>query len=94
MKAVNQNNEFKIFFLNDHEYKILDDDDGRGDEDEGEDCELKDIQDSYPDVTFSASVNPVFSPRGTAKIGTTITLTNTSGIKIVKVSTTGRIKIE
>ena len=94
MKAVGQNNEFKIFFLNDHEYKILDDLDGHGDEDVGETSETKDIQDNYPNVTFSASNDPIFSPRGTAKQGTTITITNTSGFKIVKVSTTGRIKIE
>ncbi|MBW1698732.1 MAG: GspH/FimT family pseudopilin [Deltaproteobacteria bacterium] len=94
MKAVNQNNEFKVFFLNDRQYKILDDDNGDGNEDAGESSETKDIQDHYPGVTLSATADPIFSPRGTANMGTTVTLSNTSGSKLVKVSTTGRIKIE
>ncbi len=36
MKSVNQNNEFKVFFLNNKEYKILDDDDNDGTADTGE----------------------------------------------------------
>ena len=94
MKAVNQNNEFKIFFLNDHEYKILDDDDGHGDEDEGETSELKDIQDNYPNVTFSANKDPIFSPKGTANANATVTLSNTSGSKKVIVSSAGQVRIE
>ena len=94
MKAVNQNNEFKIFFLNDHEYKILDDDDGYGDEDEGEASELKDIHENYPNVTLSASKDPIFSPRGTANAFGTITISNTSGSKKVIVSSAGQVRIE
>lgn len=95
MQAVKQNNEFKIFFLNDHEYKILDDDDDDGTADGGEWTETKDIQDEYYDVTFSSNVNPIFDPRGTASAwGKIVTLTNSSGSKDVKVHITGRVKIE
>jgi type IV fimbrial biogenesis protein FimT len=93
MKAVSQNNEFKIFFLNNHEYQILDDDDNDGTADTGEWTETKDIQREYSDVTFSASANPIFYPRGTAW-GSTITLTNSTGSADVKVAITGRVKIE
>lgn len=93
MKSVNQNNEFKVFFLNNKEYKILDDDDNNGTADTGEWSETKDIQDNYPGVTLSATSDPIFSPRGTANAGTTVTLTNTNGTKTVSVSMTGRVKI-
>ena len=93
MKSVNQNNELKVFFLNSKEYKILDDDNNDGTDDTGEWSETKDIQDNYPGVTLSATNDPIFSPRGTANAGTTITLTNTNGTKTVSVSMTGRVKI-
>ena len=96
MKAVSQNNEFKIFFLaNGHDYMILDDDDNDGTADGGEWTETKDIQNQYHDVTFSATNNPIFHPRGTASpLGTTITLSSSSGSKkYVKIRYTGRVKI-
>ena len=95
MKAVSQNNKFKIFFLaNGHDYMILDDDDNDGTADGGEWTETKNIQNQYHDVTFSATTNPIFYPRGTA-YGSTITLTNSAGsTKDVKVHLTGRVKIE
>ena len=75
-KAVSQNNEFKVFFnANHHEYTILDDDDNDGTADTGEATEVRDIQTDYYDVTFSASANPIFYPRGTAW-GTTVTVTS------------------
>jgi len=94
MQAVSQNNEFKIFFLsNNHEYQILDDDNNDGNIDSGERTQIKDIKSGYSDVTFSASDNPVFHPRGTAS-GSIITLTNLTGSKKVHVALTGRVKIE
>jgi hypothetical protein len=41
----------------------------------------------------SSSINPVFSPRGTA-VGTTIILKNASGRKIITLSTQGRVKVQ
>jgi len=94
MKSVNENNEFKVFFLNNNiEYTILDDDNNDGTADTGEWSKTKDIQDNYPGVTLSATSDPIFSPRGTASAGTTVTLTNTNGTKTVSVSMTGRVKI-
>jgi len=94
MQAVSQNNEFKVFFLNNHEYQILDDDNNDGNIDGGEWTQIKDIQSEYSDVTFSnVTADPIFRPRGTA-YGTTITLTNSAGSKYVKVATTGRVKID
>ena len=95
-KAVSQNNEFKVFFnANHHEYTILDDDDNDGTADTGEATEVRDIQTDYYDVTFSASANPIFYPRGTAW-GTTVTLTSsrTGTSKYVKAASTGRVKID
>ena len=95
MNAVKQNNEFKIFFNSPaaNQYQILDDDDNDGTADTGEAITTKNIQDNYQDVTFSATSNPIFFPRGTA-YGTTVTVTNSSGSKDVKVAITGRVKID
>ena len=93
MKAVSENNQFKVFFLDTHQYKVLDDENNNGTEDTGEASVTKDIQSNYPGVTLSASAHPIFYPRGTAW-GTTVTLTNTSGSKSVSVSTAGRVKIQ
>jgi type IV fimbrial biogenesis protein FimT len=92
MKAVKENNRFRVLFLDNHQYKILDDDNNNNAEDSGEWTNIKDIQSEYSDVTFSATANPIFYPRGTA-YGSTITLTNSTGSKYVKVAITGRVKI-
>ncbi len=96
MQAVSQNNEFKVFFLNNHEYQTLDDDDNDGNADTGEWAETKDIHPEYHDVTFSATNNPIFHPRGTASpLGTTITLSSSNGSKkYVQIRYTGRVMIE
>ena len=96
MQAVSQNNEFKVFFLNNHEYRTLDDDDNDGNADTGEWAETKDIHPEYHDVTFSATNNPIFHPRGTASpLGTTITLSSSNGSKkYVQIRYTGRVMIE
>lgn len=92
MKAVKENNRFRVFFLDDHQYKILDDDNDNNTEDSGEWTDIKNIQNVYSDVTFSATANPIFYPRGSAW-GSTITLTNSADSKYIKVATTGRVKI-
>ncbi len=99
MKAVSQNNEFKIFFLaNGHDYMILDDDNNDGTADGGEWTETKDIRDKYHDVTISFKddliKNPIFSPKGTASNRKNIKLTNSSGSKYIKIAITGRVKID
>ena len=98
MKAVSQNNEFKIFFLNNHEYTILDDDDNDGTADAGELKDPKDIHPEYHDVTISFEddliKNPIFSPKGTASNRKDIKLTNSSGSKYIKIAITGRVKID
>lgn len=95
MKAVKQNNRFRVFFNNPetNQYQILDDDNNNNSANDGEATTTKNIQDNYHDVTFSATTNPIFYPRGTA-YGTTVTVTNSSGSKDVKVAITGRVKIE
>ena len=92
MQAVKENNRFRVFFLDDHQYKILDDDNNNNSEDSGELTNIKNIQREYSDVIFSATANPIFYPRGNAW-GSTVTLTNSVGSKYVKVATTGRVKI-
>jgi type IV fimbrial biogenesis protein FimT len=96
MQAVKQNNEFKVFFNSPgtNQYQILDDNDNDGIADTGEAITTKNIQDNYHDVTFSATSDPIFFPRGTA-YGTIVTVTNSKGAqKKVKVHLTGRIMIE
>ena len=95
MDSVKHNNEVRVFFNSPgtNQYQILDDDDNDGTADAGEAITTKNIQDNYHDVTFSSTTNPIFYPRGTA-YGTTVTVTNSSGSKDVKVAITGRVKIE
>jgi len=93
MKASSQNNRFRVIFLDNHRYMIHDDDNSNNTVDTGETNVTKDIQDSYQDVTFSATANPIFYPRGTSW-GTTITVSNSIGSKDVSVSTAGRVKID
>ena len=98
MKACSLNQKVKVSFGSvgsvGHTYQIWNDADGNGSvaDNEGDDIE-RDIHPDYHDVTFRASANPFFLPRGTA-VGSTITLTNTSGSKYVKVALTGRVKID
>jgi type IV fimbrial biogenesis protein FimT len=92
MRAVSEQNEFKVFVLSDHEYRILDDDDNDGKVDGGEWNGVRDMRDEYPDVTVRFTANPIFFPRGCARSGT-ITLTNKSGSKRLKIHLTGRVKI-
>ena len=94
MQAISQNNEFKIFFLDNHRYTILDDDDNDGTIDSGELTVTQDIHDEYYDVTLSSTANPIFHPRGNASPAATVTITNPSGTKTVTIAMTGRVKIE
>ena len=93
MQAVSQNNNFRVFFLDNRNYQILDDDDNDGNIDGGEWTQTKDIQSEYSDVTFIATRDPIFYPRGTAW-GATITLSNSAGSADVKIHITGRVMIE
>ena len=101
MKAVKLNQKTKVFFDNDHQYRICNDADNNTTVVAGEgDVENRDIQNEYSDITLSKShdtgvyPDPVFQPRGTASI-IIITLTNSEGAqKKVKVHLTGRIMIE
>ena len=95
MKAVSLNQKVKVSFSgSDHLYQIWNDANGNETvaDDEGDDI-ARDIHPDYYDVTFSASANPVFQPRGIVAPGSTITLTNSSRSKYVKVAPTGRVKI-
>jgi type IV fimbrial biogenesis protein FimT len=92
MQAVSEKNEFKVLVLSDHEYIILDDDDNDGKVDGKEWIGVRDMRDAYPDVTVRFSADPIFFARGCARSGT-ITLTNKSGSKKVKIHITGRVKI-
>jgi len=94
MKAVKLKKKTKIFFLNDHEYKICDDADGDLTVDEGEgDALLKDIEAEYTGVTFSSTNNPIFNPRGTASNLATVTFTNASGARTLTISITGIVRL-
>lgn len=95
MKAVKQNNRFRVFFNSPgtNQYQILDDDNNNNSADTGEAITTKNIQTEYHDVTLSSTNNPIFSPRGTATNLPTVTLQNSSGSKTVTVSIAGRVKI-
>jgi prepilin-type N-terminal cleavage/methylation domain-containing protein len=83
-KAVSQNISVTVTFTSSYTYTIA-----------GE-AIARDIRNDYYDVTFSASANPIFSSRGTASLGTTVTLTSarTGTSKCVMAASTGRVKID
>ncbi|NKB80751.1 MAG: prepilin-type N-terminal cleavage/methylation domain-containing protein [Nitrospirales bacterium] len=93
MAAVNQGNEFRIFFRDPYRYDILDDDNNNGKPDAGEQIESRDLRIEYGDVTLNATNDPIFHPRGTASSLATITLTNSAGTKTLTVGITGRVKV-
>ena len=93
MKAIERNNRHRIFFINDHEYRILDDADNDGAVDPGEWTITRDLRTDYRDVVMSSTNNPVFSPRGTASSLATITLANAAGSKRISISIAGRVRI-
>jgi type IV fimbrial biogenesis protein FimT len=89
MQAVSQNNEFKVFFLNNNMYQILDDDNNDGIADADEWTQTKDIQTEYYDVTLNANNDPIFQPNGTASNLPTInldSLSNSSWSKSITIS--------
>ncbi len=94
MQAVSQNNQFKIDYLNNHSFTILDDDDSDGTADGGEAVTTKDIQTEYSDVAFAfSSTSLTLYTAGTVSTAATITLTNGSGSRTVTVTTAGRVSI-
>ncbi|MDD5724076.1 MAG: GspH/FimT family pseudopilin [Syntrophales bacterium] len=92
MRAATQNNQFRIFFLDNHRYQVLDDDNNNNLVTVGETSVTRDIQNEYPDVSLNATADPIFYPRGTA-FGATVTITNSGGSKDVRVASTGRVRI-
>ena len=93
MKAIQRNNRYRVFFLNDHEYRILDDADNDGGVDPGEWTVTRDLRADHHDVVISANNNPIFSPRGTASSLATITLANAAGTRRVSISIAGRVRV-
>ena len=93
MKAVQRNNRFRVFFLSDHEYRILDDTDNDNAVDAGEWTVTRDLSTEYRDVVISANNNPIVSPRGTASSLATITLANDAGSKRITISIAGRVRV-
>ena len=94
MLAVRNNRKVKIFFGSDYQYKICQntDDDETVDDCEGE-YKIVNIQDTYKGITINSNNNPIFHPRGNASNLATISLTNSSGTKEIKIAITGRIQI-
>lgn len=94
MKAVRLNSMTKVFFINDHQYKICDDADGNETVSDGEgDVQIEDIQAEYSDVTLRSISDPIFLPRGTAMNFAGVIVQNAIGYKIVTIRITGRVKI-
>lgn len=93
--AVQNNNTSVVTFVNDHSFQIFNDANGNGLADANETTTVN-LQTNYSEVTFTvsgSSSTPTFNGRGTASSDTTVTITNSSGSKIVQVSPTGNVKI-
>ena len=93
MKAIQRNNRYRVFFLNQHEYRVLDDADNDGAVDPGEWTFTRDLRADYEGVVMTYNNNPVFRPQGTASSLATITLANAAGSKRVSISIAGRVRV-
>jgi len=101
MKAIGQNCYYRIQFFPKENYYFLERESMTANSrwpgsQEGLPRKFKEKDNPYylPGVELeSRSINPVFSPRGTA-VGTTIILRNSSGRKIITLSTQGRVKVQ
>lgn len=83
MKAVNENTTYTVTFPNAQTIQIV-----------GSGTRTVDIQTLYSGVTLSSSAATInLSSRGTADVSSTITITNTSGSKMVSVKITGAATI-
>lgn len=93
-QAVRQGNAVRVFFTDPHHYDILDDDNNNGKADPGEAVESRSIQEDFAGVEIESNRNPIFNPRGTASSFGTITVSNASGEKMIKIAITGRVRVE
>lgn len=95
MRAVMENKDIKVRFINTSQYTLFYDYNNNGQVDSGEAIETKDIHPDYYDVAIApvSGYVPVFSSRGTAVSGN-ISMTGATGSKTVAVNTVGRISIE
>ena len=95
-QAVEENTTYSVTFPDNHTLTIINDTNGNGVADMGETTETVDIQTDYTDVTFvvgGSDTTPNFNGRGTTSGETTITVSNSSGSRIVTVTPTGNVKI-
>jgi len=95
-QAVEENITYSVTFPNNHTMTIIRDANANGAADVGETTESIDIQTDYPDCTLSVTsgdTTPNFLGRGTTNGDTVITISNTSGTRVVTVTLTGNIKI-
>ncbi len=95
-RAVEKNNQFIVSFPTNHSLTILDDNNSNGAADAGEATWTRDFQTDYPGVTLSKGTgnpDPTFAPRGTTGGTTIVTVTNSSGSRILTVNVTGVITI-
>ncbi|MGI0016449.1 MAG: GspH/FimT family pseudopilin [Nitrososphaera sp.] len=94
MKAVSQNRNVKVFFVNSHEYKVCDDADNDGivNTNEGS-VRNRDLRTDYSDVELTATSDPQFNTRGATANLITITLSNSPGSKNITVNISGHVKI-
>ncbi|MDA0737594.1 MAG: GspH/FimT family pseudopilin [Nitrospirae bacterium] len=94
MQAVSQGNEFRVLFVDEEHYDILDDDNNNGKADSGELVEHRSILEDYAGVTVHSNRNPIFHPRGTASSLGTVTIANQVGEKSITISITGQVKVK
>ncbi len=94
-QAVRQGNPVRIFFADPQHYDIWVDDNKNRRVDPGEAVEARSILEDFPgvEIEFNRNRNLIFNPRGTASNIGTITVSNASGEKEIKIAITGRVKV-
>ncbi|RMH03353.1 MAG: prepilin-type N-terminal cleavage/methylation domain-containing protein [Nitrospirae bacterium] len=94
MQAIAQGHKVRVTFIDDTRYSMVQDINGNGRVDPGEDQTVRDLREAFPGVTIQSTNNPIFHPRGTASNLATVTLRNSAGIRTVTISITGRVRVQ
>ena len=92
-QAVRQSNKVRVSFTDLQHYDIWEDANKNRRIDPGEVIESRSILEDFAGVAIESNKNPIFFyPRGTSSFGT-ITVSNASGKKEIKIAITGRVRV-
>jgi type IV fimbrial biogenesis protein FimT len=92
MSAVSQNANFKILFVNDHQYIIAKDINNNGEYETNEYIATKNIDNLFSGISVTTEQDPEFYPRGTVS-SSEIVISNSETSKKISINVAGKVKV-